>query len=404
MAGECRASRPRPRPVGCSVVADAATRSASAALLAGARWRYGSSRDATILRPLGPSGAVGAWLLLLLFGGGCSRAEAVAQRGLHFEPRVLEIGDVDEGDEPVVRFAFSNRGIVALELRDVIPSCSCSRIAVEFGGREYVVGDSERLHLRVAPGQSGHVVARVTTRGVAGRKTGSLTCYHDGGLERVAWSMDVARAWRVEPSAIVVQDVSRGEARAFRVDLAAERGPWRVVGPVTAPPGCAAELSDSETSSDTVRGWRVVGTIDTGAEGFDPTAKLRVATDHPRVPEIEIPIRVRFAADLRITPGSFLTVSPRDLRDGTELRVSMEAIDESELAIEAIEFLDGNRSSELVSWRHERLGAGAMLTAAIAGSEMTGLLRMRYRVRVRHRQVEDVVLTVLGHARPAAGR
>jgi hypothetical protein len=210
---------------------------------------------------------------------------------------VFDAGKVSRGEKISAAFVLDNRGAGELVVRSVQPTCGCTVVAFDE---------------RIAPGASGTIRAEVDTRDLVGSIAKSVTVLsNDPATPRLQLTVkaDVRAFVVAQPSyARFVHTQTQPESSLGLTVASPEAADFRVLEAVSPYPHLRAtvrEAQDAERIADAPGPqWRIELTLAADAPVGPLRDFLRVKTNHPRQPELEIPLSGTVRPVLHLTPGA----------------------------------------------------------------------------------------------------
>lgn len=239
---------------------------------------------------------------------------------IHSDDPVYDFGTVDQADSVEHTYVVKNTGTVTLEISRVQPSCGCT--VAEISNKNVSPGDESRITTRFSPaGRSGpqhkaitiysndpdHPQYTLTLQGVVG--------------SAVSVQPSQITMPRLEPGSLPTADlfVSSGDGTAFQV---------------TAVESTSDDLAAHVEQVEEGKNYRVHLALKKPLEGMF-TATVLVRTDHPRRPEIQIPVRLMATRDVIVAPREIMFDKPGS--EAVSRFVLVRNSDGSPVQIDAIE-------------------------------------------------------------------
>lgn len=210
---------------------------------------------------------------------------------------VVDAGQVSRGESIAAEFVLDNHGEGDLVVRSVQPACGCT-----------VVSFDERI----APGASGRIRAQVDTKDLTGAIAKSVTVLsNDPVTPRLQLTVKAdVRAWVLaQPSyARFVHTQTQPESSTGLTVASPEGADFRVLEVVSPYPYLRAAVREAQPTERIVDAagpqWRVELTLAADAPVGPLREFVRVRTNHPRQPELEIPLSGTVRPVLHLTPGA----------------------------------------------------------------------------------------------------
>jgi hypothetical protein len=314
------------------------------------------------------------WVSLALLGGaGRGRAE------LECPASVVDKGEARSGLPLSHRFAFVNRGVHAVEITDVRPSCGC--LAPKLERRTF------------QPGESGEMLLEINTlTQPAGLNSWRVTLrYKDGDSEKelpLYVNARIVTEISVEPPSLAIYtDTSLGH-EILVLDRRIE--PLMVRAVLASSPHVRTHLG--ELHRDAAGHWRRAIQVEVLADCPEGTHEetLRICTSDPQYAELKVPFTIVKHARRQVSaaPAS-VVLAAMDEQPLPARVVLLSAADDREVRIERIE-----ADHEAVSCRWAQgPGHQATLKIRVDRSRITGD-RLRAAVRVHLSQPATEALTI----------
>ncbi len=311
---------------------------------------------------------------------------------------------VDGGRRPeweslAVEFPFTNGTLALVQIRDVVPGCSCSELRATVGGT--VVDFSSRETARpidVAAGASGCISARVLLRGLVGERTFSVRCFLGSDIGEpvlLRWRVVVEPHMVIEPNPVLLRDVPWSKRAEFVARVSPRAASIEITGTESLPAGWGVEY-ESKAGQVWIRGW-----CDPWIARPNMMATLVLLANGPS-PRIAIPLSVEPTPVLAVEPGRLITLSQALLDCGGDVEVRIQALDGRAVTCRGIDVLDANVPAGHVTWSYpsdasERLTLCAHVLSSVPGKPV----RSRYRIRLDHPFESEVDIRLLGIPRSA---
>lgn len=262
-----------------------------------------------------PGSVVASLLVTLAFVPGLaadSKSAAAAKSGgrLQIQKDVVDVGDVDRGQEANATFVLKNVGSGTLTVLSAKPSCGCT------------VASFDKT---IAPGKEGKVQATIKTGNFRGAIEKSITVTTDDAssapqelrvkanvlgsatlLPRPGLAFPAGLTWDYSGSVIVRKDET-------------EKGTLKVADLKTSVPWLVAKARRVEGAEPAARDlpaalpgdWIIdVQVADNADSKAAPGQHVRFTTGLPREPEVTIPVSVVFQTAMRATPTPLLLPLP----------------------------------------------------------------------------------------------
>ena len=228
-------------------------------------------------------------------------AEPVAPAtGLRAASPDRDAGAVAEGDPIALTYTLTNHGPAAVRLLGVEAGCACQSAAA--------------LPEALPPGRSAELSVVMNTRGRTGRQRGWwAVTYRAAGAEpgtlRLSVTATVTAAGKLEPTPPVAQfgAVERGEPVSATVVLAEREPSGEAVSirEVRSPDWLAATVERAAEGPPRFR-LTLTGTPPGGPGRVGGAVK--VFTDHPRYPLVEVPFEAFIHGSAEVTPRSLVQI------------------------------------------------------------------------------------------------
>lgn len=233
---------------------------------------------------------------------------------------VYDFGTVDQTDNVEHTYVIKNTGTVTLEISRVQPSCGCTV--------------AEISNKNVPPGGESHITARFSPAGRVGPQHKAIIV-HSNDPEQPQYTLTlqgtVGSAVSVQPSQITMPRLEPGTQPTADVLVSSGDG---TAFQVTAVESTSEDLAAEVEQVEEGKNYRVHLALKKPLEGVF-TATVLVRTDHPRRPEIQIPVRFMATRDVIVAPREITFDKPGN--EAVSRFVLVRNSDGSPLQIDGIE-------------------------------------------------------------------
>lgn len=245
------------------------------------------------MRPfLQPFRRVASLLLLIALA---APAQAAAPRAVAIDP-VQDAGVVRRGASVPFTFRLRNDGDAALIIDEVQPACGCT---------------VPRFPPRIAPGATGEVEVVLDTYALEGPLAKSVKVYTNDAANPVlllTLKADVRRLVEARPDYLRFRHTVGEPAPTIAVTVWAPDRPRLEVEGVTSPfpyLRALAREASAEARLPGVRGrqWRLEFTLAADAPLGGAAGEVVVRTDHPREPELRLPVSIHVQPVIEVIPA-----------------------------------------------------------------------------------------------------
>ncbi len=219
---------------------------------------------------------------------------------LAFDQYAVNLGPIEPMGLAKGRFRFTNLGEKPAKITKFHPSCGCLQPRLE--KRDY------------APGETGEFFVHVATAGeMPGPRDYTITVeYEDPEPQNVvlAFRLELPpRQIYVTPRAVLVYQF--GDEPVTRDILVTDNrpNPATVTGVESRAKFVAAEITGTETNQDGIQNTIVKVTVSDVSSGTHNTV-LKIHTDDPKFPVLNVPVRVERQPPLASLPKSAARLTP----------------------------------------------------------------------------------------------
>lgn len=221
-----------------------------------------------------------------------SSPSPAAKGGPHivFPELTYDFGTVEQGEEVVHLFRFTNQGNQDLRIDGIKTSCGCTAAVVS----------SDIL----PPGQEGTISATFDTVHFAGEKVKTLTVYSNDPHQPVATLTlqgDVVVEVTAEPAQLYLGRIRRGEEVVQTIEVLYDASKSIVVTKVeNANP--AIHIRTEEIEKDASKGQKLTVTLDKTAALGRLNDEITVTTTSEKIPVLHIPVFGSIEGDMLVQP------------------------------------------------------------------------------------------------------
>ncbi len=203
-----------------------------------------------------------------------------------------DFGTADSSQTIDHEYVIKNEGDLSLEIGQVRPSCGCT-----------VANISERS---VPPGGETRVTARLSLAGRMGRQQKSIVIESNDPKQPqfiLTLQGEVSVAVNVQPDRIVFGQLNAEAGQSAEVQLnGSGTPPFHITNVETSSSNIVAKYETTEDGKSYKLNVQVAGPLPDGAfNGY-----VRVSTDHPAKPVIEIPVTAMVVGALLVAPQEIL--------------------------------------------------------------------------------------------------
>lgn len=210
---------------------------------------------------------------------------------------VYDFGTVDQTESVEHTYVLKNTGTVTLEISRIQPSCGCT-----------VAEISEK---NVPPGGESHITTRFSPAGRNGPQHKAIVVYSNDP-EQPQYTLtlqgNVGSAVFVQPSQITMPRLEPGSQPTADVFVSSGDG---TAFQVTAVESTSSDLVAEVQQMEEGKNYRVHLALKQPLEG-NFSATVLVRTDHPRRPEIQIPVRFMATREVIVAPREITFDKPGD--------------------------------------------------------------------------------------------
>jgi hypothetical protein len=207
-----------------------------------------------------------------------------------------DAGRVRKGKRVELEFVLANRGDAPLQIKDVQPSCGCTVASFD---------------KQIAPGATGGIRASLDTTSFDGPIAKHLTVLsNDPDTPRLVLTIraDVQAFLRASPSYVRILQVQSQEPEKAGINLWATDGRALEIRKVETPfdwvVASVRRPTDAERDADASDNqWRLEVSVTDAAPLGPLRDKIRIETDHPDEPVLEIPLSGNVRRVLHLQPG-----------------------------------------------------------------------------------------------------
>jgi hypothetical protein len=230
-----------------------------------------------------------AWTVLT---AGCSKQAATVEGPFDVQPAAADLGELDEWEEPEVRFRFRNVRDHVVHVTGLEASCVCTSMALALDGQDTIDMSAGGTCVAVPAAAGGSIVLRTKLRRLSGRHDFVLRCFTDdqtAPITSLRWVIRVRPYCDVVPDTILLDEVGWERETIFSVMITPKAQSFRIVGHAPVPEGWRIEIREFEDGPP--RKIWIAGACDPRrAKVF--AAVLTLRTDG-RIAEIAIPVTLR---------------------------------------------------------------------------------------------------------------
>lgn len=310
-------------------------------------------------------GALGAGALALPPLPGRAPVAASGRAVIVFENEVFKFGDITDDQDVETTFKFHNAGDVDLVIERMEADCGCT------------VPDLDKWVY--APGESGEI--RVTYDTYEGlyadgeRKITVLSNDYRGGSSIIRLAGRVRPLVFARPGQLFLGNVPKGATTTSTFEVAGRTDDFAVTGAsVQDTDRFSVRILDTRPSrgrfGETLRGT----TIEVTFNGYPEVAQfedtVRVTTNDPRRPEIEVPLAIGIQGDIDVRPP-MLRIKPRAPAERGEGGVMLRHRAGQAFTITGVEAIAGTMQIEAnVEPLEEQYGVGYVVkVACVSGAD-----------------------------------
>lgn len=282
---------------------------------------------------------------------------------------VKDFGSVAKGEKVATDFVVRNEGDAELEIVEVIPACGCT-----------VVGFDKKI----APGASGKIHAELDTASFAGPLAKGITVLtNDPQNPRIQLTLQAdvkphvfahpgyARFIYVQglPAGAITQQVWSSDIQDFKLLGATSPYPF-----ITATYREAAEAERRAEAPG--RQWIVEIRIQPDATVGALTEPLKVKTNHPRQPELIIPLS-GFVRPLMAATPPVVDFGSLEITGQQRVTIALVNFDEKGIEIQKVEStIPGIEASAQVTQAGHRFQVRLLLKPEMAKGAVSGMVRV----------------------------
>lgn len=309
------------------------------------------------------------------------------------EPRAVagetiqDVGRIDDFRDVDVTYAITNDGDSDLQLVDVVASCGCT------------VADYDEV---IAPGDTGEVAVTLKPQGYSGPLARSVRVYtNDAGnpyIELVVKAVIAPSVYMTPGYARLVGLVGEPIDLARQVLWAPDVDDFQVTGATATVPFVEVEVrpATSEEAAEEGSGnqWVVEARLgDDVPDGiFEDTVVIH--TNHPRRPQVELPLFGQVHAPVRSVPSS-LELGTHPQGEEIEASVRLATLDEN-LEVEYGQATLAAGAPGSIATRYETEGEVTYLVVVFQSDWPAGEIETEISVPTDHPQVPAITIPVRG--------
>jgi hypothetical protein len=321
-----------------------------------------------------------------------------------FDKTSVDLGTFLEGETAKAEFAFKNPNTDPHRLRNIQPSCTCSKAFVRVGGRRYSIENEPAPHtiyrleavegvdkkeavqfIAVGPGESGAVEVEMDLRGVQGPKSATVSVQtSDEKLRLVSLktSAIVTSFFSLVPPEINLNKMNWQERRDFTCQISSPlREDFEILGHDPLPNQMTVEYRKEKRDGRAV--WILNGTY---GPNVDPHAGGGVVNLKTDVEGKAISLRVMAWVEgpLNIRPGSFVPLGVIRQTEGATKEIEFEPTDDYDLKLESYALKNLSIPEEFIKVTSRKDGKILKVELTVAPQAPRRLLRGDLEIQLNH--------------------
>jgi len=239
----------------------------------------------------------------------------------------FDFGNVDEGGDIHHEFRISNQGRGKLIVTNVGTSCGCTAAVLKKHGAVAGSDESAALPVTILPGEGGTIKATYHTQGRPGHATKIITVSSNDPANpnfQLQLDMTVLREVDVTPERVYLYSLHHKEAKASSVTLLGKPGvPLKVlsaegINKLVTVDGIVPHTDETGKRSGAVVNFTVPVTAPIGPLNEE----ILIKTDHPKKPEIKVPLIGEVEGRVVLEPKSIYLQARQETPMVVRLRVN----------------------------------------------------------------------------------
>jgi len=239
----------------------------------------------------------------------------------------FDFGNVDEGPDIHHNFHISNQGRGKLIVTNVGTSCGCTAAVLKKHGTAKDSDEAATLPVTLLPGEGGSIKATYHTQGRPGHATKVITVSSNDPTNpnfQLQLDMTVLREVDVTPERVYLYSLHHKEAKASAVTLLGKPGiPLKVLSAEGINKLVTVDGIVPYTDEATKRSGAVVNfTVPVTAPIGPLNEEILIKTDHPKKPEIKVPLVGEVEGRVVLEPKSIYLQARQEVPMVVRLRVN----------------------------------------------------------------------------------